>query len=284
MSVEFYDGAIPCAVETIDGVSRMKIGERLVDVHPNTGDEKLLENIRINSQRPLQPFAPAFCRNDGHMAIVGSGPSVAGFVDQIRSDQEAGRPVMAIKGAHDWLIEHGITPDLWCALDAQPKIVDGVKHKSKKVGYLLASKADPSVFDWLSDQQVVMWHPWLGIGEEKLLDPRGMRIGGGTSSGLRGIVLAYLMGFRKVILYGFDSCLAGDELRVGQGAVTEETHFLQVEKGGRKWKVNAAMASQAMEFNTIFQYLGDLRFRVMGEGPIADIVEDRKRRDVGGYF
>jgi hypothetical protein len=39
-----------------------------------------------------------------------------------------------------------------------------------------------------------------------------------------------------------------------------------------------------MEFTTIFQYLGGIQFRVFGEGPIADIVADREKRGIGGYF
>ena len=36
-------------------------------------------------------------------------------------------------------------------------------------------------------------------------------IGGGTTVGLLAMSLAFLRGFRKIHLYGFDSCYRGDE-------------------------------------------------------------------------
>jgi hypothetical protein len=48
-----------------------------------------------------------------------------------------------------------------------------------------------------------------------------MLIGGGTTSGLRAISLFYVLGWRHFALFGFDSCLTGDMLRINGSGLKE---------------------------------------------------------------
>jgi hypothetical protein len=55
----------------------------------------------------------------GPILLVASAPSVKGQLELIKKMKEAGSPIVAIKGAHDWLIENGVTPDYALAIDPQ---------------------------------------------------------------------------------------------------------------------------------------------------------------------
>lgn len=253
------------------------VGPATAKLNDNTGGTE--GHITAAIARELPEFVPSLVRHDGTMVIVGSGPSVSEHVEEIRAEKALGRPVMAIKGAHDWLIERGIEPDLWVSMDSQDKIVEGVRCKSKAVCYLAASKVAPSVFDWLADQQVVVWHAWMGRGEEKLFPPGSHLIGGGSTSGLRGVTIAYLLGFRRVVLFGFDSCLAeGKVKRVTGDKVSDWTMPVQVGVNGRVRTCDGAMASQATEFQAItLDMMPGLKVKVVGDGLLADIMAERQQ-------
>lgn len=236
------------------------------------------EYIQASIARGLPAFQPSLVKHDGHMVIVGSGPSVADHVEEIRAEQALGRPIMAIKGAHDWLIDRGIIPDLWVSMDSQDKIVDGVRRKSMLTCYLCASKVSPVVFDWLQGAQVVVWHAWMGTDDTAKFPQGAHLVGGGSTSGLRGITLAWLMGFRRVILYGFDSCLKNGAKRVNGDKPDQWCMPIQAGLGGPMRVCDASMASQATEFQAVtFFVMPDLKVKVVGDGLFADIMAERER-------
>lgn len=244
----------------------------------NTAEGFIACYIKSAIDRKLAPFKPSLVKHDGHMVIVGSGPSVADHVEEIRAEQALGRPVMAIKGAHDWLVDRGITPDLWVSMDSQDKIVEGVRKKSKETCYLPASKVSPVVLDWLNDVQVVVWHAWMGTQDVTQFPEGECLVGGGSTSGLRGVTLSWLMGFRRVILYGFDSCLKAGAKRVNGDKPEQWCMTMQAGILGPVRMCDASMASQAAEFEALtFGAMPGLKVKVVGDGLLADIMVERQR-------
>lgn len=233
--------------------------------------------IQENLAREVTRFSPSLFVHDGVMVIVGAGLSAADHVEEIREEKAKGRPIVAVKGMHDWLIERGIIPNAWVCLDPQERILDCVKLKRREVCYMLATQGHPKLFDWLSDCQVVMWHAWTP-GEEKEAVPDSMWVGGGSSSGLRAITLGYLQGFRRFILFGFDSCIAADGTKRLDGAkAADRTFYVRAGKDGKDRLCNGAMAAQAGEFHKNFDFMPGIQIKAIGDGLIADILAERKR-------
>lgn len=252
-------------------------------------------NIRSALARGLSEFQPALCAHDGTMVIVGSGPSVTSFLEHIKEERRNGRPICAIKGAHDWLMANGVEPDLFVSCEPRDR---PLKIVSDKCRYLIASRCSPALLDQLTGKQVTLWHSFASKTNVKPtpekpvmtwddFDPeeecevwRGrIGVGGGSTSGLRAIYIAYMLGFRRVSLYGFDSCLAKDRLTkrftgedVGTGMVVD------VIVGGKRFWCNGALAKQASEFQEVLNYLHGLKVVAHGDGLIAEILEQRRRR------
>jgi hypothetical protein len=239
------------------------------------GDVKdILNAIQTNSGRNLPVLGPAPCRHDGNMVLVGSGPSLPLFVDEIRQHQAKGRTVVAIKGAHDYLMAHGITPDLWVCLDPRDKR-NGIQRKNKKTVYLLASRCDPVMFEHLADCNVMLWHSW-SQGDELSAVTDKYCIGGGTTSGLRAVNIGYVLGFRNFILYGYDSCLGADnKLRV-DGSTDDRVMDVWVGNSGRKFRCTPEMAQQAKEFQKIYELMPDVSIISWGDGLITAIIAERE--------
>lgn len=242
----------------------------------NVPDEAWLGNIEQNIKRGTPQFAPAIVHNAGEIVIVGSGPSVADHIDDIRDYAARDVPIIAVKGAHDWLIEREVVPNLSVCMDAQAKIIECVRHRNERVCYLLASQVHPDVYDWLSGHSIVMWHAWAGSGEAEVLGPDRLLVGGGSTSGLRAMSLSYLMGFRRFVMFGFDSCLKGNVKRVN-GDIADNLMDVRVGPAGEAFTCNGAMAAQAAEFQSNFQMMPGIKVRIVGGGLLAAIMAERQR-------
>lgn len=239
------------------------------------------ENIASALARNLPELSPAICSHDGHFVIVASGPSLPQYVEAIREEQLSGRPICAINGAHDFLVENGITPHLFVSTDPRNTIVANVSKPQNDTIYLLASRCNPELFEHLKDSKVLIWHAWSDEPECKVWqDEKRFGIGGGTTSGLRAIQVAYVLGFRRFILYGFDSCLAKDKdtKRFSGEKVGPRGYITDVIVGGKRFWCNGALAQQATEFQMLYRYMPELTIEAKGDGLIAAIIAERKKR------
>lgn len=213
---------------------------------------------------------------EGRIALIGSGPSVSLQLDKIRELRADGVPLVAIKDAHDWLIENGIIPDYGFAIDPQPHRFSCFLKKHKDVEYMIASQCDPAMFKHLEGHKVTLWHPYIKSGV--FYPPGKAVISGGTTSGLRALVVFYALGWRNMALFGFDSCLSDDTLRVNGTKLREHDSIvdIQIEPNGQIFHCNPAMAQQAQHFQEQYDFLPGVEFEAYGGGLIAAIIEKRR--------
>ncbi len=253
-------------------------------------DEILLEHIEKNSKRGLPEFYPIPNPHNAVIVLVGSGPSAMNEIESIREQKKRGRLIVALKGAHDFLIENGIKPD-WCImLDPQEKIVNCVKHHQPGITYFIASQCHPDVFDVLKEEYVIIWHALSMIGEDKILEGRVL-IGGGTTTGLRAMNMIYSLGYRNAHLYGFDSCVTEKDgetyKRINvhtEGKLDKPGKIIDVWVGKTRYWANPAMAAQAQEFQQAMGVLKSMRVKVHGDGLIKALWDHHIGMGGNGWF
>jgi hypothetical protein len=162
------------------------------------------QNLELSLARGLEVSAQLPERK-GSLAIVGSGPSVRDFLDELVECDE----VWAINGAYDWLQEQGFIPHGFFGIDPLPGLVEYVRHPDAKTTFYLASSCDPSVFDALKGHTVKLWHP--GAWDTDYPQAENVKvIGGGTTAITRAPYFALYQGWRDITLYGADSSYADD--------------------------------------------------------------------------
>lgn len=231
--------------------------------------------IRENLKRKLPEVKPACCSHDGNFVIVASGPYLTEHLEEIRAEQELGRPICAINGAYDYLVDNGIIPNLFLTVDPRPMPQNVTKPQEETV-FLLASRVNPELFDRLKGYKVLVWHSWSM--EKECEEFKGQfAIGGGTTSGLRAINVGYVMGFRNFIMYGMDSCLA-DDRKTKRFTGEEAGQVVDVIVGDKTFYCNCAMAQQANEFQELYKVMPDVHLEAKGRGLIAAILDERKKQ------
>jgi uncharacterized Rossmann fold enzyme len=236
--------------------------------------DEVQDNIKSAFKRGLPEIKPAPFKHDGTMVIVGSGPSVTQYAEQIRRDQKNGKTICAIKAAHDWLIDNDIIPDCFVSVEPRDRS-DQIKHKNEHTVYLLASRVHPAVFDALADCKVMLWHSWSAEKENEVIPKGNMQIGGGTTSGLRAVNVGYILGYRKFKLYGFDSCLSPDK-QYKRFTGEKPGQIIDVIVGGKTFYCTGALAQQAQDFQQIYRVM-DVSIESVGDGLISAIIDERIR-------
>lgn len=244
------------------------------------GDDELFAHMASAIERGLPEITGMSPAHNGIVALVGSGPSASGQLEALRKLRREGVVICGIKDAHDWLSDNGMAPDYALALDPQERRATCFKRKnSYTTRYLIASQCHPSAFDDLKDCNVILWH--LLFKEGQTFPEGRFLIPGATTSGLRALSVFYVLGYREFHLFGFDSCLSGDVLRVDGSGLRdgENTMEIQIDPSpdAEKFICNGSMALQAQAFQDYYRMMPDATFIGYGHGLIQAIIEKRKR-------
>jgi len=247
------------------------------------GPEQRLPLIRAALARGI-PRLRVFQPHEHELLLVCAGPNVRGEIDNIRRLHDENHPILAVKGAHDFLYDHGIVPEMAIAVDPQPHTVKYFQRHDDKTLYLLASQCPIELFDLLEGHRMRLFHcagPTTAdalreYAEGNPVESEHVTVAGGSSSGLRAFNIAYLLGFRMLHIFGMDSSLGPDRLRKVNGEQLDpEKDIIHMTVGDRTFETCGAFAAQASEFQDILERMGDLKVKCYGDGLIPAIARHR---------
>jgi hypothetical protein len=250
-------------------------------------EETRAANIAANIRRPVERFLNLPCllrrRPNPKMALVAGGPSLPLYLDKIREFDA----VMACGSVHDYLVEQDIIPNYALVTDPAPDTISFYKHRQGKTVYLLASQADPNMFEWLEAYPVVMWH---FKGQVGTVETEHTYFGGeetlnwGCMVGVNAIQMALMLGYQDLHFFGYDCSLTGkthayavkeDEVKEINEARTLATVGDQTGLGTKQFSTTTALITQACQIFEVFKS-PDGRFikgKVYGDGMFANIVK-----------
>jgi len=263
----------------------------------NAEEERIRENVKHNIAQGWKQVHPA-PTNDLECMIVGGGPSLPEFEDEIRAKRAEGVKLVTLNGAYNWALERGLVPSAQVIVDARAfnarftkPVVEGFKVEEldgavEGTLYLLASQCHPSVFEGLPRDRTYLFHTMSGLVRDLLDAEYGGEwhsIPGGSTVLLRAIPLLRMLGYARFHLYGCDSCLLPlspveplTKALLGRMPVTLAEHamghhaYAQPENdkgvvlpvmtspGGRVFYCHGWMISQAQELIDMIRTLGDV--------------------------
>jgi len=231
-------------------------------------------NIALNSARDIPWIGTQKVPHDRPIVFVGNAPSVANDLRHIRRRQRRGAEVWTVNGAHDYLIDNGITPDAALFCDPADRMPTVVQKLNDETIYMVASCCSPAFFDHLAGRKVLLWHMNNEFGEEKFCGDLGRVHGkfgavfsGGSTCILRAPSVAYFLGYRDFHFYGVDSSFDGPS-HVNRDDSDLFGVIFNVECNGRIFRTNVPLARQAEEFALLHQVMSrcGAKFHVHGSG------------------
>lgn len=208
---------------------------------------KILQNVEQNWTDDLLEERSEHER-EAH--IVGGGPSLDKTLGLLQLPNTQ-RDIFALNNTHEYLIERGIIPTYHVLLDARPENARFVLNPRDDVTYLVALQCHRNVFHCLEGRKIV---PWLALmdGVEEIVRRRSKKnvltVGGGSTVGLKTLYIAYIMGYRKFHLYGFDSSYEEGRHHAYPQSLNDGQEVIEVSCDGRKFNCARWMANQAMQF------------------------------------
>lgn len=224
----------------------------------NISRSQVIEHIKRNIQRDIrwqQPGEPTHKT----MILVGGGPSLTRSMGELRRRIRKGAHIWAMNNTHDFMTDRGIVPDFYVMMDAREDNVQFVQRPRKCITYYIASRCHPAVFDALEGQNVVMWHSYITDADgpdrevvEALGDSRPWcMISGGSTVGMRAMMLGKELGYTRFHLFGYDSSYhEGDHhaypqtLNDGERRVTVHIH-------GKTFVCSPWMIKQVEDFRVL---------------------------------
>lgn len=246
-----------------------------VHVVCNVPDEILFRNVHANSRngRPWLKLAEA---HEGTALLCGSGPSLADTVDFIRGEWLKGATVFAMNGAAKFLSDRGVMPDYQVILDARERTKEVVGPARE---HLFASQVDPILFEMVPDAKV--WQMYFDGVEGQLPEYHDdyCMVGGKASVGNTALGLAYVMGFRRMEVYGYDSSFRGAAGHAMFQAININDPVTRVEFNDREYIASLTMKVQADTFHQVAEALirEGCSINVHGSGLLQDMWRERQR-------
>ncbi len=210
----------------------------------NVKEEQIRANIRHALTKPNW-----ITKRDGTQypaIIVGGGPSLASDLWRIRGYQLSGAVVFATNNTYRYLKENGITADAHVMHDAREQNLEFVP--SQGICYY-ASQCHPSVLDAAGDR-LICWHPYSDTARDQVGDdPKGpIMVAGGSTIGLNALALAYILGHRQFMVFGFDSSYGDGAHHAYAQKLNDGELVLAYEFGEQVFHAAPWMIQQAEQF------------------------------------
>jgi uncharacterized Rossmann fold enzyme len=207
--------------------------------------------------------------------IVGGGPSLEGDLWRIRGWQLSGGVVFATNNTFAYLKSHGITPDAHVMHDARPENLAFVPSDDTLCYY--ASQCHPSVLDAAGDR-LVCWHTHSETALDEIGDsPKGpTMVAGGSTIGLNALALAYILGHRQFMLFGFDSSYTDGSHHVYPQSLNDGELVLEAQACGQEFLAAPWMIQQSEQFVSLARQLAVMgcEITVYGSGLLPTIANN----------
>lgn len=251
----------------------------------NTDPETVKDQMRENALSGIPQLVPHEAQEDLEIMLLCGGPSLAQYWDEIAQQRGAGMPLITTNGTYNQCIERGLKPSLQFVIDARPHNKRFVEPTVDDCKYVVATQCHPELVNAVPKDRSYLWQvtvepDFLPLVKELWgeMYEDWYPIPGGSTVTLRALCALQLMGFRKIHMYGFDSCMMDDR----HHAYTQEENDgapeidLRVGKGtelDRTFRCQGWMATQVKEFVRLTKvYFQNLQLDVKGDGVIAHII------------
>ena len=252
----------------------------------NCAQELVVANIKRNLGLGLREIVPHKVQPDTVVHLLAGGPSLVDHEAEILEVGRRGEPIVCVNGTYNWLLDRGIKPAAMVMVDARDWNRRFVERHVDTCQYLIGSQCDHELVASLPRGQTWLWHS----GQSELVkravgewaEEHGGRhewypVAGASTVMTRAVTLLAMLGYRRIQVFGWDSCLRGDAHHAYAQPENDSRGVVEVTVGGRGFACHPWMLVQASEVQKVVRHIWaavpDLEISVRGDGLIAAILQ-----------
>lgn len=231
-------------------------------------EEQIAKNITYSCSQIQARVEPGEINETDSIAVVCFGPSLLDNWQELRNFKY----IITCSGAHKFLIERGIIPTWHTDVDPREHKITLLGKPHPDVTYLVNSTAHHKYVDYLKGYKTLLWHGFQGddIVNLPVYFPRGEWVfAGGCNAGLRAMLVARFLGFKKLDLYGMDCSypegFAGEHAADHPNPAKESTKVTTWVEGA-KYYTTTGMIVAARQFFREIALLKDCTINMHGQG------------------
>lgn len=251
----------------------------------NVTEDRVRENILANLRLGVGELCPHDVQLEQTICVLAGGPSLADHEAEIIERGKRGEIFVTANGTYKWLIDRGIKPAAQLMVDARPFNARFVEPVIDTCRYIFSSQAAHEAVAKVPAHQALLFHSGDTSIVKECFDAHCKETGkdkawypvyGGSTVIGRGLVALAMLGFRKIEVFGWDSCLRGDEHHAYSQPENDEAQIVDISIGGKSFKCHPWMVVQANEVPKLIRHvLGKvegLEIAVRGDGLIAHML------------
>jgi len=235
------------------------------------------EQIKISTSRIRGRIEPSYQKHTDPIALIGFGPSLNDTWEKVKDFKY----IMTCSGSHKFLVDRGVIPTFHCEVDPRDYKIELLGTPHPYVTYFAASSCHPRYFDWLEQHNanIKLWHVFDSHEEGLRVLPRGeWALTGGSSVGLRMLVLARFLGFTDFHIFGLDGSKgeSGSHASLHPNPPKDDYY---IEYDGRIFYTAPSLLYNAKEiFHELDQL--DVNTTFYGDGLIQSMAKNYVKKDV----
>ena len=236
------------------------------------------EQVRIAIKKVPGRVVPYEGLREDPVAVVGFGPSLKATVEEVRGFKY----IISCSGAHRFLIERGIIPTWHVEVDPRDHKIGLLGPADPRVTYLPSSTSHPKYLDHVLDSgaSVLLWHVFTNEEEgSRIIPPGEWMVTGGADAGLRSLVMARLLGFTNIHVFGIDGSAGAEEESHAMAHPNSPGKFFKCEfpeQSGQIFMTTPALMSCAKSFPHEVDQLKDAVVTFHGKGLVQTIMAHHK--------
>lgn len=246
-----------------------------VNVDLSVVDQQVRQNIAAGWRHAVPHNA-----QNREVVLLAGGPSANNFVGEIkRLREEENAALITVNGSYQWALDHGLKPSAQIVLDAREFNARFTRNVQPDCIYLMSSQVHPATLEGLPHERTYLWHSGISAEAEQLVRDKcqGLYfpVPGGSTVLLRAIPLLRMLGFWRLHIFGWDSCVFdGADHHAYRQPENDGEPLVPVTCGGKTFTCAPWMVSQASEFQDLIKFMGnEVELAVYGDGLIAQIVK-----------
>ena len=215
----------------------------------NTPRDVVISNIRQALTMPVNRYMEPVPAHERHVVIVGGGPSIKGYVNELKTRAEHGQHIVAINNSWRWCEENGIHVGSQVMVDARDGNIDFVPSSESSIKRLYATQCSPAVLQAAGTEHLTLWDNLILDLVPDFDNTNSMFwIGAGTTAGVRSIYLMYVLGYRNFHIYGFDSSYEDGQGHAYEQKLNVGERVIDISLGDRKFRAAPWMVAQVHDF------------------------------------